>query len=91
VSSELEVLTTVASEAEAELVRQRLAQAGIQSLSRRTIGNVEWGSSGSRYVYVEAAELERARALLAAEKGALSDEELGRLSEQARTEPDEEP
>jgi hypothetical protein len=61
---ELRVVATVGSEPEAELIRQRLAQAGISAVAQRSIGGPEWGASGSRYVYVRAAELERARAIL---------------------------
>jgi hypothetical protein len=85
-SEELKVLTTVASEAEAELVCERLAQAGIQALPQRTIGGPEWGTSGSRNVYVTEADLERGRVALAADEGEFSDEELTRLSEQAARE-----
>jgi hypothetical protein len=60
----LRVVATAANEAEAELFRQRLAQAGIQAQSRRVIGGPEFGSSGARYVYVAAADLERAQELL---------------------------
>lgn len=60
----LRVAATASSEPEAELIRQRLAQAGITAIAQRTIGGPEWGASGARYIYVEAADLERARALL---------------------------
>jgi Putative prokaryotic signal transducing protein len=58
------VAATAVNEAEAELVAQRLAQAGIQATSRRITGGPEMGPSGARYVYVPAADLERARELL---------------------------
>jgi hypothetical protein len=58
------VVATAANEAEAELFQQRLAQAGIQATFERVIGGPEWGASGARYVYVEATDLERARAVL---------------------------
>ncbi len=60
----LRVAATAANEAEADLFRQRLAQAGIQAQSERVIGGPEFGSSGARYVYVAAADLKRARELL---------------------------
>jgi hypothetical protein len=60
----MRVLATVASEPEADLMRQRLANADIASVSQRTIGGPEFGLSGARYVYVQAAELERARDVL---------------------------
>jgi hypothetical protein len=63
----LRVVATAEGEPEAELIRQRLAQAGIGAVVQRTIGGPEWGASGSRYVYVPAAELELARSVLGAE------------------------
>ncbi|HWX95681.1 MAG TPA: hypothetical protein VNZ01_02430 [Solirubrobacteraceae bacterium] len=62
--AELRVVATAASEPEADVMCQLLAQAGIASVAQRTIGGPEWGSSGSRYVYVRADELERAREVL---------------------------
>jgi hypothetical protein len=66
--SPLRVVATAASEPEAELIRQRLAQVGVSAIVQRTIGGPEWGPSGSRYVYVRASELERARVILAEEE-----------------------
>jgi hypothetical protein len=60
----LQVAVTAANEAEADLICQRLAQAGIAATSQRSIGGPEWGMSGSRYVYVESEDLDRARELL---------------------------
>jgi 3-hydroxyisobutyrate dehydrogenase-like beta-hydroxyacid dehydrogenase len=62
---DLRVVATTVNEADAELVAQRLAQAGIQAISQRVTGGPEMGASGARYVYVAAAELERAREVLA--------------------------
>jgi len=64
VSDELEVVATAANEPEAALLCQRLAEAGIHAIAQRTIGGPEWGSSGSRYIYVNAADAERASSLL---------------------------
>lgn len=61
---DLEVVTSAGSEPEAELMCQRLAEAGIAAVAQRTIGGPEWGFSGARYVYVQAGELERAREVL---------------------------
>jgi transcriptional/translational regulatory protein YebC/TACO1 len=80
---ELKVLTSVTSEAEAELVIDRLLEADIHAISQRTIGGPEWGSSGARSVYVKEGDLDRARAVLEADEGEFSDEELTRLSEEA--------
>jgi hypothetical protein len=89
VAEELRSVTTVGSEAEAEIVRERLLAEGIHAITQRTIGSVEWGPSGARSVMVDAGDLERARALLASEEGSFSDEELTRLSEEAGGEPPE--
>jgi hypothetical protein len=82
-SEELKAVTAVNSEAEAQIVLDLLEGAGIQAIQRRTIGSVEWGSSGARDVLVDEADLERARAVLAENEGAVSDDELERLSGEA--------
>jgi len=79
----LKIVTSVASEPEAEMVVERLQAAGISAVSQRTIGVPQWGFSGARDVFVGEEDLERARELLASEEGSFSDEELGRLSEEA--------
>jgi Putative prokaryotic signal transducing protein len=79
----LEVLATVSSEPEAEMVRDRLLAADIHAISQRTIGGPEWGYSGARNVMVDAKDLDRARAVLGSDESAFSDEELARLSEEA--------
>jgi hypothetical protein len=86
----LRSVTTVTSGAEAEMVCERLLAEGIHAIAQRTIGGPEWGSSGARNVMVEAEDLDRARAVLASEQGAFSDEELARLSEEAGREAREE-
>jgi hypothetical protein len=83
---ELKILTSVSSEAEAEMVRDRLGQAGIGALSQRAIGGPEWGGSGARNVFVSEKDLPRAHAVLEADAGSFSDEELARLSEEAARE-----
>ena len=85
----LRSVATVGSEPEAELACARLLAEGIHAISQRTIGSVEWGTSGARSVMVDARDLERARAVLAVDEGAVSDEELARLSEHAGREADE--
>ena len=60
----LRVVASAANEAEAALLQQRLAQAGIQATSERAIGGPEMGASGARYIYVAATDLERAREVL---------------------------
>ena len=85
----LSSLTAVGTEAEAEMICDRLLTEGIHAIYQRTIGGPQWGSSGARSVLVDAKDLDRARAVLASEEGTFSDEELGRLSEQAGREADE--
>jgi Putative prokaryotic signal transducing protein len=87
-TDELRIVTSVANEAEAELVCERLLSEGIQAIARRTIGSVEWGSSGARDVYVSEADLDRARAVIA--EAPFSEEELARFSEEARPKGEEE-
>jgi hypothetical protein len=79
----LKAVTAVTSEAEAQIVLDLLEGADIQAILQRTIGSVEWGSSGARDVLVDEADLERARAVLEANEGAVSDDELARLSDEA--------
>jgi hypothetical protein len=82
-SDALKIVTSVASEPEGELIVERLQAAGISAISQRTIGGPEYGFSGARNVFVDPRDLERAREVLAADEGSFSDEELGRLSEEA--------
>ncbi len=88
-SEALKVVASVANEAEAEMIRVRLAEVGIQAVAQRAIGGPEWGWSGGRYVYVEEADVERAKALLKADEEAFTDEELTRLSEEAGSDAEE--
>jgi hypothetical protein len=78
----LQVAAAAANEAEADLMCQRLAEAGISAISQRSIGGPQWGASGGQYVYVEAEHLARAREILRAPDG-VSEEELARLSDEA--------
>jgi hypothetical protein len=79
----LKKVTSVASEPEAELVIDRLRAGGISAIAQRSLGGPQWGFSGAQDVFVGEDDLERARELLASEEGSFSDEELGRLSEEA--------
>ena len=79
----LKKVTTVTSQPEAALIVERLKAAGITAIAQRTIGGPEWGFSGAQDVFVDEDDLERAHELLASEEGSFSDEELGRLSEEA--------
>ena len=76
-------VTTVSSEAEAEMICDRLLADGIHAIVRRAIGLPQFGSSGAHDVLVDPDDVERARALLDSEEGTFSDEELTRLSEEA--------
>jgi Putative prokaryotic signal transducing protein len=83
---DLKIVATVNSEPEAEMVRIRLLEAGIQAVSQRTIGGPEWGLSGARYVYVREQDLVRARELIESDEG-ISEQELSRQSDEAGKEP----
>ncbi|MFI4990781.1 MAG: hypothetical protein ACHQHO_07705 [Solirubrobacterales bacterium] len=84
--SELKVVATAANQPEGELIVARLAQAGISAIEQRASGNAEFGGSGGRYIYVQDADVERARAVLDVEQPPFTDEELARLSEEAARE-----
>jgi hypothetical protein len=71
------------------LVIALLEEAGIHTIPQRSIGGPEFGLSGARDVWVEEDDLERAREVLKASEGSISDEELTRLSEQAGREANE--
>ena len=86
---DLEIVATVGSEAEAELVLNRLLSADIHGISQRTIGGPEFGGSGARSVLVNAQDLDRAREVLSSEEEPFSDDELARLSEEAGREANE--
>jgi hypothetical protein len=79
----LKVVAGAANQPQAELIVGRLREIGIAAVSQLSLSNPEMGASGGRMVYVEERDLERARELLAVEEPPFSDEELGRLSEQA--------
>ena len=80
--AKLAVAATAMNVAEADLICQRLAEAGIVAITQRSIGGPEWGGSGGQYVYVETADLARAREILGA-AGDISEAELARLSDEA--------
>ncbi len=87
--ADLQVLTTAADEMQQTLIVGRLTEAGIRSM--RTGGAVKRGIAGSWNVYVFAADLERARALLKEDEGGFDEDELARLSEEAGKEHPTEP
>jgi hypothetical protein len=85
-SDALKVIATAANQAEGELIVARLSQAGIGAIEQRASGNPEFGGSGARYIYVQEADLERARTVLAVDEPPFSDDELAQLSEQTARE-----
>jgi Putative prokaryotic signal transducing protein len=82
VSEDLRIVTTVGNEAEAEMVAERLSEAGIRHMSRTASGGIRLGAAAARDVYVDARELERAREVLRLDES-FSDEELALLSDEA--------
>jgi len=85
-SDALKVIATAANQAEGELIVARLSDAGISAIEQRASGLPEFGASGARYIYVQAAYLERARAVLAVDEPPFTDDELAKLSEEAARE-----
>jgi len=79
---ELRILTTVNNEAEAEMVSERLSEAGIRHMARMAGGGIRLGAAAARDIYVEEQDLERAHEVLRVDEG-FSDDELARLSEEA--------
>ncbi len=82
----LKVIAGTTNQPQADLIVERLAVAGITAISQLSSGNIELGASGGRTIYVEEGDVERARALLAAEEPPFSDEELAELSQRAAEE-----
>jgi uncharacterized protein YaaQ len=79
---ELKLVTTVANEAEAEMVAERLSEADIRFTVRLASGGIRLGAAAARDIYVETQDLQRAQETLEADEG-FSEEELARLSEEA--------
>ncbi len=81
-SEEPKIVTSVGNEAEAEMVAERLSEAGIEHSSRIASGGIRLGAAAARDIYVQAKDFDRAVEVLKIDEG-FSDEELARLSEQA--------
>ncbi len=81
-SDDPKIVTTVSNEAEAEMVAERLSEAGIRHMSRPASGGIRLGAAAARDVYVEAQDLDRAREVLKVDEG-FSEEELARMSDEA--------
>lgn len=82
-SRELKVVATASNQAEGEMICALLEQAGISAIEQRASGNPEFGSVGARYIYVQAADADRAGAALQDGVQPISDDELARQSEEA--------
>lgn len=81
-SNRLKLVTSVSTEAEAEMVAERLSEAGIRFTVRLASGGVRMGAAAARDLYVDEQDLDRARQMLEVDEG-FSDEELARLSDEA--------
>jgi len=77
-------LVTASNEFEAEIIRERLAEAGIIAVVERNIGPRAY-AGGHRDVFVEEDDLERAREVLKAVED-VDEDELTRLSEESSAE-----
>jgi Putative prokaryotic signal transducing protein len=78
----LQLVASALNESEAEMICGRLSDAGILStLQRSATSIVHMGRGGTRDVYVEDGDADRARELLAAQD--ISDDELAELSMRA--------
>jgi uncharacterized protein YaaQ len=77
----LKIVTSVGSEMEAAMVCGRLSDAGIRAMQQTGGSGGRWGVPGTRDVYVEEQDLDRAREVLNAE--GISEEELVREEELA--------
>jgi uncharacterized protein YaaQ len=82
VSDQLKLVTSVSNEAEAEMVADRLTEAGIRFTVRLASGGIRMGAAAARDLYVDEQDLDRARETLETDEG-FSDEELARLSDEA--------
>jgi putative signal transducing protein len=64
-SEDVRIVTTASNEAEAEMVAERLSEAGIRHMARMASGGIRLGAAAARDVYVDAQDLDRARDALA--------------------------
>jgi Putative prokaryotic signal transducing protein len=78
---ELRIVRTVSNEAEAEMVRESLSEAGIRSVPQMSSGNIRLGAAAPLDVYVDEQHYDRALEVLNA--AVPGDEELARLSHEA--------
>jgi hypothetical protein len=87
---DLKIVATANDEMQAELIMGRLSEAGIHCMGSGGAG-FQRGMTRSRDVYVNAKDLDRARAILHADEGGFDEDELARLSEEAGKEIAQEP
>ncbi|HEX4482626.1 MAG TPA: DUF2007 domain-containing protein [Solirubrobacteraceae bacterium] len=81
-SDEPTLVTTAPTEADAAIVIGRLEEAGISCFAVPAIGAYR-ARPGVRRLYVRAADLDRARAVVSEGEAPFDEAELARLSEQA--------
>jgi hypothetical protein len=81
-SDEVKIVASVSNEAEAEMVGERLSEAGIRFSVRIASGGIRLGAAAARDVYVEGRDFDRAREVLDVDED-FSAEELARLSDEA--------
>ena len=79
--TELVAVAFAHNEPEADMICARLADAGIQAVSKRSVDIPQFGSGGAREIYVEDHLATAAREALATPE--FTDEELAELSDQA--------
>jgi Putative prokaryotic signal transducing protein len=72
-----------ARQMEADIIMGRLADAGIRCMHSPGLGGYGRGMPQTLEVYVNANDLERARAVLKEDEGGFDEQELARLSEEA--------
>jgi hypothetical protein len=81
---DLKWLTTANDELQQSVIVGRLSEAGIRCMGSSSSGTgLRRGVSGQRDIYVKAADLERAQALLKQDEAPFDENELARLAEEA--------
>jgi hypothetical protein len=86
---DLRLVTTATDAMQESLIVGRLSEAGIRCMSSRQ--RIKGGAGTPCDLYVLAADLERARAILKEDEGGFDEDELARLSEEAGKEHPAEP
>lgn len=78
-AEDLRIVTTVGNEAEAEMVREQLTEAGIRSIAQISTKGIRLGAAAERDIYVAAEHYDRAIEVLSADVP--SEAELEALSQ----------